>query len=192
MLHLISLPMCTGVKLLPQFHFCFFFVSLQSLFKTETCKFHTCYWHFCVVTGVIYKARTFKREKAMVKCLNEVFGDLLHPSLLVMCNVCRRSGMFPYSCGNENIQVRYAELGACKGDLRNSALAELPLIHSSKRNRDFRHNDWGSHLWKLCSQLYSLFFGGGCHSAQYVLTCSSLHVCGTILKYKPGFGHLNP
>lgn len=42
-----------------------------------------------------------------------------------------------------------------------------PLIHSSKVNRDFRQNVWGSHLWKLCSELYSLFFGGVCHSAYW-------------------------
>lgn len=45
-----------------------------------------------------------------------------------MFNVCRRSEMFPCSCGNENIWVRYAELAACEGDLRNRALGELPVL----------------------------------------------------------------
>lgn len=37
-----------------------------------------CYWHFCVVTGVIYRTRRFKREKAVVKVMlkQSIWGPL--------------------------------------------------------------------------------------------------------------------
>lgn len=45
-----------------------------------------------------------------------------------MFNVCGKSEMFPCYSGNENIWVRYSELDACEGDLRNRALGELPVL----------------------------------------------------------------
>jgi len=138
---------------------CCFEISLQNIILQVL---DICHWHFCVVTGVIYRARSFKREKAAVKVMSKqsIWGPL--PSFSSRkISVCR-SEVFPYFSGNEEIYVRRAKLGAlhimasliASQELGSSTSAELLvllLIHSWKGNKDFRQNVWGSYLWKLCS-----------------------------------------